>query len=210
MREGAGGRGRRRGPTPSPLASPTPPRLPRTETALPSSTRGKGAPPEGEAPERCLPALSPTSLPGAGRRGAPLSHRHRRLRNGRAPRASHSSPQPGATRPPHWLQVTCRGGLRQSAPPERASRSVWKLFRYFQRPLAPARPAPPLPAPALGSRGATTRPRVRAQRSSRSALAQVSQTKRFRRRPMSRGGHGIDQRLPPRWCFTGVFSLETF
>lgn len=109
-------------PAPSPLASPTPPRLPlqdeghreglpRTETALPSSTRGKGVPPEGEAPERCLPALSPTSLPGGGRRGAPLSHR--RLRNGRAPRASHSSPQPGATRPPHWLQVTCRGGLRQ-------------------------------------------------------------------------------------------------
>lgn len=145
MREGAGGRGHRRGP------SSVPPCLPDPAPAIPA---GRGTP-GGAAPHRnrpsllytrqgrsargrspgalpaCLPALPPASPPGGGRRAAPLSHRRcrrrRRLRNRRAPRASHSSPQPGATRPPHWLSVTCRGGLRQSAPPERACRIVWKL-----------------------------------------------------------------------------------
>lgn len=178
-------------PAPSPLASPTLPRLSpqdsghteglrRTETTLPYRQQGRSA-----------SRGSPGTQPAVGRGAAPISRRRRRTAELRA--GSHGSPRPGPTRPPHWLPVTCGVRLGQSAPPEGACWKVWKLWLLSKgaggrrRPVPPgtARPSATGPSHSRRSRQGRPVPGCVLCARSRPALARTNHAKPF---------HG---------CFTG-------
>lgn len=163
MREGAGGR-KQAG---SQLRLPLPPRpCPRYRRRTSDTRRGCAAPRPPFTPLQPARALRRRGNPGALPARLPGSPCLSPLQDRGAPRRQppHSARTDTAapTRPPHWLPVTCLGGLRQSAPPERGCWKIWKVSLLSKGawgrrlgPVAGPGRAEPRPAPAPAPDSAT-------------------------------------------------------